>query len=122
MAYSNMAQLRMLARDGRRRRATGASGRSRSPRRSARPRSSSHALNNVGTAELLTATPRAVASSSSAASTLALDAGLEEHVARAYTNLATRSRVVRDYAVADAQLAAGIAYCRERDLDTWRST
>ena len=30
---------------------------------------------------------------------LALEAGLEEHVARAYTNLATCSVAIRDYAI-----------------------
>jgi DNA-binding CsgD family transcriptional regulator len=48
-----------------------------------------------------------------------LQAGLEEHVARAYTNLGTGSVAVRAYAVGDRHLAAGIAYCAEHDLTSW---
>ena len=50
---------------------------------------------------------------------LAAEAGLEEHVARAYTNLASVRIKRASYALGDAHLQAGIAYCRERDLDAW---
>jgi DNA-binding CsgD family transcriptional regulator len=48
----------------------------------------------------------------------ALDA--HEHVARAYTNLGSSCATYRRFAEADRQLRAGIAYCQERDLDSWR--
>ena len=50
---------------------------------------------------------------------LALQAGLEEHVARAYTNLGAGSVAVRAYAIGDRHLEAGIAYCAEQDLTLW---
>ena len=50
---------------------------------------------------------------------LALEAGLEEHVARAYTNLGSGLLDVRDLAPAARYLDAGIEYCAERDLDSW---
>lgn len=51
---------------------------------------------------------------------LALEFDLQEHVARAYTNLACVLINWRAHAEAEATLNAGIAYCMERDLDTWR--
>jgi DNA-binding CsgD family transcriptional regulator len=50
---------------------------------------------------------------------LAIAAGLEEHVARAYTNLGATAVELRDYAFGRRHLDAGIAYCAERDLDAW---
>jgi DNA-binding CsgD family transcriptional regulator len=47
------------------------------------------------------------------------EAGLEEHVARAHTNLGTGSVAVRAYALGDRHLDAGIAYCTEHDLTSW---
>ena len=41
-------------------------------------------------------------------------------MARAYTNLGAMAVVARDYAAADRVLREGIAYCTERDLDSWR--
>ena len=52
---------------------------------------------------------------------IALAHDLHEHAARAYTNLGASSVVLRSYAEADATLAAGIAYCTDRDLDSWRT-
>jgi DNA-binding CsgD family transcriptional regulator/tetratricopeptide (TPR) repeat protein len=50
---------------------------------------------------------------------IALEHGFEEHVARAYANLAV-FRVVRyKYPQAQIYLRDGIAYCSERDLDPW---
>ena len=96
---------------GRRRpaRATGAGGRSTSPSASATPtcsstpsttsdRPSSRAARSAG-AEKLERSLR-----------LAADAGLDEHVARAHTNLAVGAIETREYALADRHLAAGIDY------------
>ena len=35
------------------------------------------------------------------------------------TNLSTVAVTVRDYALADRHLESGIAYCRQRDMDSW---
>src|SRR5204862_475505 len=44
---------------------------------------------------------------------------MEEHVARAETNLGTGLVVTRDYALADEHLDAGMAYCAEHGLGAW---
>jgi DNA-binding CsgD family transcriptional regulator len=77
-----------------------------------------HALNNVGTAEL-EAGVQGGRETLERSLALAVTAGLEEHVARAHTNLACCLIDNRDYRSADHHLAAGISYCRERDLESW---
>ena len=78
-----------------------------------------HALNNVGAAELCAGRPagRPTLERSLA---LALAHGLEEHAARAYTNLAWTALDQRQYLVAARYRDEGIRYCTERDLDTLR--
>jgi DNA-binding CsgD family transcriptional regulator len=51
---------------------------------------------------------------------MAMADDLPEHVARAYTNIGAIAVVNRRLAEADRQLRAGIAYCRDRDLDSWQ--
>jgi DNA-binding CsgD family transcriptional regulator len=51
---------------------------------------------------------------------MALADDAHEHAARAYTNLGTIGVDLRSFHEADQQLQAGIAYCTDRDLDTWR--
>jgi DNA-binding CsgD family transcriptional regulator len=117
MAYSNMSQLRMLASDqpG----ATAWGGRAiELAERLEEAEIVVHALNNVGTAELEQEMPDGV-SKLERSLALALDAGLQEHVARAYTNLGTGSVAIRAYAVGDRHLEAGIGYCAEHDLTLW---
>jgi len=117
MAYSNMAQLRMLGRD-----CEGAvswGGRAiELAEELGELEILVHALNNVGTARYQSgdASGREMMERSLE---LALQGGLEEHAARAYTNLSSSAVEVRDYERADAFLDAGIAYCQERDLDSW---
>src|SRR5262249_2676693 len=77
-------------------------------------------LNNVGTAltgagELAEGRARLTQSLDMA---LADDA--HEHAARAYTNLGAREVRWRSFREADRYLQAGISYCTDRDLDTWR--
>lgn len=50
---------------------------------------------------------------------LARQADLDEHVARAYLNLADAATRIRAYPLADAYARDGIAYCTERDLDNY---
>jgi DNA-binding CsgD family transcriptional regulator len=78
-----------------------------------------HALNNVGTAEMQAGRPGGQATLERSLA-LALAHGLEEHVARAYTNLAWEALYLRDYPLASRYLDEGIRYCTERDLDTLR--
>ena len=52
---------------------------------------------------------------------IAADCDLEDHVARAYTNLGSGHGEVYEFAMADLYLAEGIAYCLERDLDHQRT-
>ena len=123
---------RPRARDGLQQHGPAADARERPPGRDAlgRPRRSRwpseldeteilvHALNNIGSAELVRG-DRGGRAKLERSLALALDAGLDEHVARAFTNLGSIAVDARDLTRADAYLAAGIAYCTERDLDAW---
>jgi len=117
MAYSNQAQLCMLADDARGAIESG----SRAielAERLGETETLVHALNNVGAAEAcrnLTGGGEKLKRSLA----LALESGMEEHVARAYTNLGAGAVRARRYAAADRHLSAGIAYCEEHDLDAW---
>ncbi len=117
MAYSNMSQLRMLMRD---RWGTDHWGEQAIAMAEALGETETlvHALNNVGTVRLelgldvgYEPLERSLA--------LAQQAGLEEHVARAYTNLGSGHLHLRRYPLAERYLAEGIAYSRDRDLDAW---
>jgi DNA-binding CsgD family transcriptional regulator/tetratricopeptide (TPR) repeat protein len=77
-----------------------------------------HALNNVGSAELQAGIPDGAVKLKRSLD-LSLSAGLHEHAARAFTNLATIYVRRRDFGAADQYLDAGIDFCRERDLDSW---
>ena len=77
-----------------------------------------HALTNVGTA-LLTAQDEQGRTHLERSLHLALEWGLEEHVARAYNNLACCAVMTRDYPLAERFLEEGLAYCTEHDLDSW---
>jgi DNA-binding CsgD family transcriptional regulator/tetratricopeptide (TPR) repeat protein len=117
MAYSNIAQLRMLTNDLDETRHWGA----RAGQLAGRLGETEilvHALNNVGTAEMAAGLPEG-SEKLHRSLAIALEHRLEEHVARAYTNLGTCAITRRDYAAGDAHLESAIAYCRERDLDAW---
>ena len=117
MAYSNRAQLAMLAGQvdaavdfGQR--AVGIA------RQLGDAEIESHALNNIGTAHLSTGDEvgRALLERSLA---LALEHDLHEHAARAYVNLATTATSAQHVDRARTYLRDGIAYCEERDLESW---
>ena len=79
----------------------------------------SHALNNLGTALLFGTDPVEGVTRLRQSLDIAITDDLHEHVARAYTNLGVglvRNRRLRE---ADDYLSAGIAYCSDRDLDSW---
>lgn len=119
MAYSNQAQLRMLANDS----AQAIEWGNRAivlARRIGDRETECHALNNIGTAlahegDALDGEQRLAQSLD-----LALTEDLHEHAARAYTNLGSIPVANRRFAAGDRQLRAGIAYATERDLDSWR--
>ncbi|HEY1275472.1 MAG TPA: response regulator transcription factor [Thermoleophilaceae bacterium] len=117
MAYSNLSQLRMLAGDregtvdwGDRAIALA--------ERLGEVEILAHALNNVGTAELGDNREAGQAKLERSLE-LALGARLEEHVARAYTNLSATAVTRNAHDLAARNLDAGITYCREHDLDSW---
>lgn len=78
----------------------------------------SHALNNIGTARL-GADDEGGRPLLERALELALANDLHEHVARAYVNLATTATRSQNVALSDRYLREGIAYCDERDLESW---
>src|SRR5215467_9526576 len=119
MAYSNLAQLRMLSDDTAEVVHWGGKA-IELARRSGDREIEMHALNNVGTAlawagEMAEGRARLTQSLDMA---LADDA--QEHAARAYTNLGNIYLQSRSFRKADRYLQAGIGYCTDRDLDTWR--
>ena len=77
-----------------------------------------HVLNTLGTADLLDGRPsgREPLDRSLA---LAHDAGLEEHVGRAFINIGWASNRSRDYTGVADVLRSGIDYCDERGLVLW---
>lgn len=118
MAYSNFAQLRMLANDDLEA--------ARWARRALALANAlgeveieSHALNNLGTVTMRSTSVTEGEAQLARSLDVALAADLPEHAARAYTNLGSEAVTQRRYAVGLACLDAGIAYCEDRDLDSW---
>jgi DNA-binding CsgD family transcriptional regulator len=122
MAYSNRAQLCMLRGDLEGTRRWGALATdvlNRLPAGPERTNVAIHLLNNMGTAELLAGDVEVGRAMVTSSLEQALEAGLHEHVARAYCNLASIAVLMRDHAAARTYLENGIAYSMERDLDAW---
>ncbi len=122
MAYSNIAQLRMLSSDLEGARAWG--GRAlaaldRLPDGQKRTEVRVHALNNLGTAEVVSGDQHAGIRMLTSSLDQARAADLHEHAARAYCNLVSCAVVQRRHTDAAAQLVAGLDYCIDRDLDSW---
>jgi DNA-binding CsgD family transcriptional regulator len=118
MAYSNQAQLLMLADDLAGTRHWGQRAIDLAERLD-RPDIQAHALNNVGTVEML-ADPPLPPDKLIRSLTLARADGDEEHVARALTNLGSGAVSLHDIPQAERWLTDGIDYCTEHDLDSWR--
>jgi len=117
LACSNRAQLHMLAQETERAIALGTRAAALAEALGATD-ILSHALNNVGTARWQAGDP-AGRLELERSLRLALGGGHEEHAARAYTNLSSIAVERMEYAAAEETLAAGIAYCVERDLESW---
>jgi DNA-binding CsgD family transcriptional regulator len=118
MAYSNLAQLRMLAGDidGT---LTWGDRALELARRTGDVEVEIHALNNVGAAMESDADSPEGREMLRHSLELAMLHDLHEHAARAYTNLGTAAVRNRRYAEGDMALRAGVTYCEERDLDSW---
>jgi DNA-binding CsgD family transcriptional regulator/tetratricopeptide (TPR) repeat protein len=79
----------------------------------------SHALNNVGMADILAGDSELGRAKLERSLQLAQAHELHEHVARVYSNLGSEAVRLHDYASAMHYLNEGIEYCFERDLDSW---
>jgi DNA-binding CsgD family transcriptional regulator len=77
-----------------------------------------YALNNIGAAEFCDGDERG-RDKLERSLQIALAHGFEEHVARAYTNLAEDDVNFRNYGRAMEYLIQGLSYCAERDMDLW---
>ncbi len=118
MAWSNTAQLRMLADDLPGTLEWGVPAIDLAQRLD-EVETLAHALCNVGAAEGRAGLPEGREKLRRSLD-LALEAGLEEHAARAHTNLSCGAIRARRYTEGDRCLEVGLAYCRDRDLDSWR--
>lgn len=82
-----------------------------------RPEIRAHALNNVGTALMITGGPdgdRLLEESLR----ISLSCGFHDHASRAYTNYAECRMIERAFEGADALMTEGIAFCAQHDLDS----
>jgi DNA-binding CsgD family transcriptional regulator/Tfp pilus assembly protein PilF len=119
MAYSNLAQLRMLGADTAEAVRWGT--KAIELARSVGDRGAeTHALNNLGAALSMSGTLAEGRARLTQSLDLALADDAHEHAARAYTNLGSTSVLNWVFPEADRYLRAGIAYCTDRDLETWR--
>lgn len=118
MAWSNRAQLHMLAQETAEAVAWGTRA-IELAQRIGDQAILAHALNNVGTAEELAGRAEGSAKLDESLR-ISLERGYQEHAARAYTNIGSGAVRAVDYARAEQALDAGIAYATDRDLDAWR--
>lgn len=121
MAWSNMAQLKMLADEAEEAVKWGmlAIGMANED---GDMETLCHALNNVGSAEArVAATAEAGRKKLTESLSLALQHSFHEHAARAYTNLIAIAINDRDYEMTHDYLDKGLNYCEERDLHSWRA-
>ena len=78
----------------------------------------SHALNNIGTAQWESGDKLGIASLTKSLQ-IAEEHHLEEHVARAYTNIYSMAVRFRQYKFGLPYFKAGLAYCEKQNLDSW---
>lgn len=78
-----------------------------------------HALNNLGTARLIAGIDSGW-DDLNRSLTLALAQGFQEHAARAYTNLAAMAVQRKQFNAGSRYLSEGLTYCERHDLDSWR--
>jgi DNA-binding CsgD family transcriptional regulator len=122
MAYSNLAQLRMLSSDLDSARVWGGRALAALDHLPAGPKRDEvtvHALNNLGTSEVVSGDVDTGVRMLVDSLDLARASDLHEHAARAYCNLASCAVVQRRHRDAAHHLEAGLEYCIDRDLDSW---
>jgi DNA-binding CsgD family transcriptional regulator/tetratricopeptide (TPR) repeat protein len=81
----------------------------------------SHALNNVGTVQMTQGFMKKGNELLQQSLAIALKNSYSEHAARAYTNLGCNSAMLKAYKEAGKFFEEGIQYSEERDLDAWSS-
>jgi DNA-binding CsgD family transcriptional regulator/tetratricopeptide (TPR) repeat protein len=118
MAYSNLSQLRMNVEDAEETVAWGTRAIELAQRLDD-VEIMVHTLNTIGTMALLSGAPEGRRKLERSLE-LAEQAGLEEHVGRAFLNLGKANLRNRSYALTDPLLDAGLAYCTEHGLDLFR--
>ena len=118
MAYSNLSQLEMLAHKADKAVAWGERALTLAELMGD-TETLVHALNNVGTSRLFIA-DESGRDALERSLRLAFEHNLEEHAARAWTNLAALAVNEFQLERAERYLEEGIAYCTDRDLDSWR--
>src|SRR6185295_7411715 len=79
----------------------------------------SHALNNVGTVQMTHGSIEKGNELLQQSLAIALKNSHNEHAARAYTNLSCNWVMLKNYKEAEKFFEEGIRYCEERDLDAW---
>ena len=79
-----------------------------------------HLLNTLGTMEMLTGALDSGREKLERSLELAFEAGFDEHVGRAYLNLADVMVRLRIYEGFDEMIERGLDYCTGRGLDLWR--
>jgi len=81
----------------------------------------SHALNNVGTVQMTQGSMEKGNELLQQSLAIALKNSYNEHAARAYTNLGCNSVMLKNYKEAEKLFEEGIRYSEDRDLDAWSS-
>ena len=122
LALSNVAQLRMLSSDVRGTREWGQRTLdlvSSLPAGPAADEVRVHALNNLGTVEVVAGDVAEGTRMLDESLRVAREGDLHEHAARAYCNLGSSAVTQRRYDEAGRYLEEGIEYCSDRDLDSW---
>ena len=114
-AYSNLAQLRMLAHDTEDAIVWGERALELAERFDD-TETAVHALTNVGSAERFLGHEGSGRAKLEESLRRARAAGLDDHVGRAYANLASASVIQRVFDEAEEYLDEGIAYCEEHDI------
>jgi len=118
MAYSNLSQLAMLEDEHEQAISVGKSAIALGEVLG-RPDIVSHALNNVGTSRIWGDHQQGRIELRRSLE-IALAHNFQEHAARTYTNFGCFEINAMQYADARELFEAGITYCIDRDLDTWR--
>ena len=119
MAYSNMAQLKMLSNEDAECVEWGNKAAALA-RELNDEEVLSHALNNLGAAQMNNPARKRIALGLLQESlALALRNSYHEHVSRAYCNIISHAVVAKDWELVARYLNEGLCYCEERDLDAW---